>query len=169
MSESLELADDTPVPYDDAEATEYTPGYHARNYLSGLRTAFADDTRPEIDPDRIGAADHPAEFATLRDSWHRILDAAETVNERYYSDWDIAGGPLTVIAPAVRRTALQELGSVWDAVCEKYISETLEIDRDPWDCPFCGEHVGADDVVDHDRCPNCLCVLWTRDSGRGWQ
>lgn len=151
---------------------EYTPAYRARTYLTGLTAAFADGTRPELDSARCGAGEFPAEFARLATSWTRCLDAAQVINDRYYEDWNAAGGPLTVIAPAVRDKALSELRVVWMAVCRTYVAETLDRDRIPFDCPFCGVHVDPEgwhsDEIDADRCPNCMCILWMNDTETDW-
>lgn len=75
------------------------------------------------------------------------------------------GGGFLVIAPAVRETALSELRGVWMTLCRNYVQETLDRDRIPFDCPFCGVHVSRDGVTDDDR---CLCVLAVNDGGTDW-
>lgn len=152
--------------------TQYTPAYRARSYLHGFTAAFADGTRPTMDPARSGGAEFPEQFARLQAQWTKCLDAAQTINQRYYDDWNAAGGPLTVIAPAVHDTALSELRIVWNTLVRSYISETLDCDRIAWDCPFCGVHVDPkgwhSDEVDADRCGNCMCILSMNDYETDW-
>lgn len=147
---------------------DYTPSYLASCYLGGLASAFADGTRPELDPTLCHAEQFPAEFARLRGQWTKCLDAAAIINSRYQDDWNRAGGPLTVIAPAVRECALDALAEVWEALVQNYIGETLDADRAPWDCPFCGVQVPRDTRFDH-RCPSCMCVLNPNTAGTGWE
>lgn len=146
----------------------YTPAFRAKNYLTGLTVAFADGTRPTIDPSRCGGAEFPAEFARLQGQWGKCLDAAQVINERYYEDWNRAGGALTVIAPAVREVALDELAAVWNTLVDNYISGTLDKNRKPFDCIFCGVPVPHDGRFDH-RCPNCCCVLNVNAAGTDWE
>ena len=155
-----------PEPAD--EFPGYTPAYRARCYLTSLTTAFADGTRPELDSAQCAGGEFPAEFARLESQWRSCLDAAQVINARYTEDWNRAGGALTVIAPAVRDAALSELRVVWNGLCRNYVQETLDRDRMPWDCPFCGQHVGPDERTDDDRCPECMCVLAVNDGGTDW-
>lgn len=147
---------------------EYTPAFRARCYLTGLTSSFADGTRPDLDANRCDGDTFPAEFARLASQWARCLDAAATINSRYYKDWNRAGGVLTVIAPATRDAALAELRGVWNTLCRNYISETLDRDRLPFDCPFCGTHVSRDERTEDGRCPACMCVINMDDRGTDW-
>ncbi|MGC7260147.1 hypothetical protein RBA10_22425, partial [Mycobacteroides abscessus subsp. abscessus] len=70
----------------------YTPAFRAKNYLTGLTVTFSDGTRPDIDAARCHGDTFPAEFARLQGQWERCLDAASTINQRYYEDWNRAGG-----------------------------------------------------------------------------
>lgn len=157
---------------DESRMDGYTPAFRARWHLTGLTTAFADGAQPTIDPALCGAAEFPTDFARLTDHWTRCLDAASVINARYFEDWNRAGGVLTVIAPATRDAALSELRGVWMTLVRNYVAETLDRDRLPWDCPFCGEHVspegwGTGDR-DGDRCPSCMCILWMNDGETDW-
>lgn len=148
--------------------TDYTPAFRAKNYLTGLTTVFADGTRPTLDSARCSGTEFPEPFARLTAQWGKCLDAAQVINERYYEDWNRAGGVLTVIAPATRDTALSELRIVWNTLARTYITETLDRDRIAWDCPFCGTHVGVDACTEDGRCPECCCVLNTNDNESDW-
>lgn len=147
---------------------EYTCAFRAKVYLTGLTVAFTDDTRPDLDPARCGADEFPGEFSRLVSQWGKCLDAAKVINSRYYDDWNQSGGPLTVIAPATRDTALSELRVVWNTLVRSYIQDTLDRDRMPWDCVFCGVPVSPDGVVDEDRCPSCMCILVMNDGETDW-
>ena len=152
--------------------TDYTPAFRASCYLSSLTVVFSDGTRPELDAARCGADEFPVEFARLESQWDKCLNAAATINERYYEDWNRQGGVLTVIAPKVRECALSELKSVWNVVCDTYIAETLNRERRVWDCPFCGKPVDPEGWystdIDSDRCPECMCILWMNDQETDW-
>lgn len=158
----------------DTEAwdTGYTPAFRARSYLTGLTTVFADGTRPTLDAARCGGDTFPIDFARLTDQWNKCLDAAKVINSRYYDDWNRQGGVLTVIAPATRDAALSELRTVWNTLVRNYVAETLDRDRLPWDCPFCGTHVDPEGwhsgEIDADRCPSCMCILWMNDRETDW-
>lgn len=160
----------TTDPTDDF--AHYTPAFHARVYLTGLTTVFAEGSRPELDAARCGGTEFPEQFARLQGQWGKCLDAASTINSRYYEDWNRAGGALTVIAPATRETALSELRIVWNTLARNYVQETLDRDRIAWDCPFCGTHVDPEgwhsDEIDADRCPECMCILWMNDNETDW-
>lgn len=145
----------------------HTPAFRARAYLTGLTSHFADGTRPTLDGTRCDGDTFPEPFARLTEQWGKCLDAAATINDRYYTDWNRASGVLTVIAPATRDAALAELRGVWNTLCRNYISETLDRDRIPWDCPFCGDHVSREERVDG-RCPECMCVINISDGGTDW-
>lgn len=156
-----------PAALDDG--SPYTPAYHARVYLEGLAAAFAEGARPVLDAQVLGAAEFPTEFARLAAQWEQCLDAARTVNRRYYADWNASGGGvLTVIAPATRDAALAELRGVWKVLCRNYVETTLDRDRLPFDCRFCGVHVSPEDVWDGDRCPHCFCALWLNGDETDW-
>lgn len=159
MTTDIDLTDDF---------AHYTPAFRAKNYLTGLTVTFSDGTRPELDSAMCGGTEFPAEFARLAMRWHECLHAASTINARYYDDWNRAGGALTVIAPATRETALSELRIVWNTLCRNYVTETLDADRRPWDCIFCGVPVPRDGRFDH-RCPECMCVLNINAAGTDWE
>lgn len=153
----------------------YTAAFHARSHLHRLSQAFADGNRTvEPDPEVCRAEEHLDEFTKLVRQWHRCQDAAHVINSRYRQDWD-HGGALTVIAPKVREVSLAELTSVWNSLCATYIRDTLDADRKPWDCTFCGESVDPepwyadDDDFDDDRCPNCMCILQMNRAGTDWE
>lgn len=155
----------TPEP--EAWDTEYTPAYRARAYLTGLTVAFSDGTRPDLDGNLCDGDTFPEPFARLTARWYECLHAATLINERYRTDLD-TGGALTCIASAVRETALRELGGVWESLVDNYISETLDRDRLPFDCPFCGTHVSRDERTEDGRCPACMCVINMDDRGTDW-
>lgn len=160
-----QLTDDLDENWD----ADYTEGYRLRCYLEDFTAAFADGTHPELDRDRCGADTYPEKFARLVSAWNNCLCAANTINARYYEDWNRHAGALTVIAADVRDAALSSLAELWKSLCEQYISETVEADRQPWDCPFCGEDVPRAVVFDIDRCPDCMCILILRDDEEGWE
>ncbi|BBY56190.1 hypothetical protein H7J07_19130 [Mycobacterium koreense] len=160
---------------DEAWDSAYTPACRARHHLSGLMGAFAEDNgMVGPDPEVCRAAEYPEPYEVLVRGWRRCLDAARTINARYRADWEQGGGPLTVIAPAVRETALDELVSVWEVLSRRYISVTLDANRNQWDCPYCGAFVDPAEwslggVVDDDRCPECYCILWMNDGETDWK
>jgi hypothetical protein len=99
-----------------------------RSHLLGLSIAFAEGNRAAVPNRNICDYDHQhnAAFTRLCCGWVRCQEAATTINRRYSADWNRAGGALTVIAPAVRETALTELASVWAAVVETYLGEVAD-------------------------------------------
>jgi len=146
----------------------YTPAYRARNYLTDRMAAFVDDTVDlTLDANQCGGDTFPEHFARLQSQWAKCVDAAEVIHARFDTDWNRAGGPLTVIAPAVRDAALSELRIVWNTLARNYVAETLDIDRLPFDCIFCGTHVPRGGRFDH-RCPECMCVLNLNDDETDW-
>jgi hypothetical protein len=155
---------DTALDWD----AHYTPGFRARCHLAGLHL----NEKGEPDPGICAADEYPDEWVKLIREHAHIQDAARVVENRYQQDTN-HGGAVTAVAGHIRdagRTALTEL---WESVCEKYIWDTLEKNRAPWDCPFCGTDVPEDSldygVVDGDRCPECMCILRERDDEKGWQ
>ncbi|MGV0624540.1 hypothetical protein [Mycolicibacter minnesotensis] len=96
-----------------------------RDHLLGLSGAFAEGNREAVPSRNIcdGTGQHSEAFTRLCFGWVNCQTAAGVINQRYYSDWQRAGGALTVIAPAVRETALTELSSVWASVVETYLGE----------------------------------------------
>lgn len=99
-----------------------------RDHLLGLSTAFSEGNREVVPNRNICDANHQHSeaFTRLCCGWIRCQEAATTINRRYYSDWNRAGGALTVIAPAVRETAINELADVWASVVGTFIAEVTE-------------------------------------------
>lgn len=99
-----------------------------RNHLLGLSGAFAEGNREAVPSRNVcdGTGQNNEAFTRLCCGWVRCQEAATTINQRYYSDWNRAGGALTVIAPAVREVALNELASVWASVVETYLEEVAD-------------------------------------------
>jgi hypothetical protein len=134
----------------------YTPGFRARCHLDDLPVAFAEGNR-NVAPDSLlcHAAEFPDPFAELLRVWKRSLDIAETLNTRCREDAEAGILPARV-AEQGRDAALHELGKAWKAVCDTYIAVTLDANRKPWDCLFCGAPVDAEqwggNEVDADRC-----------------
>lgn len=155
--------------YDPAELdpdSTYTPGCHARWHLETLARDFTDDTAAP-DPETCHATEFPEPFAVLVRGWNRCVDAARIINNRYRQDWE-HGGAVTVIAPRVREASLRELADVWHTLARKYIAETLDANRQPFDCTFCGTNMPPSVVGDEARCGHCCCVLWMNSSETDW-
>lgn len=151
---------------DDDWMDGYTPAFRARCHLETLAQDFTDDTAAP-DPETCHATEFPEPFAVLVRGWHRCQDAAHIIHSRFQQDWN-HGGALTVIAPRVRDASLRELAAVWKSLCAKYIAETLDKDRAAWDCTFCGTNMPPSDVVDGDRCGNCMVILWMNAAETDW-
>ncbi|TXH21885.1 MAG: hypothetical protein E6R06_18785 [Mycobacterium sp.] len=154
-----------------AEAV-YTAGFRARCHLGDLPVAFSDSTHIAApDPVLCHADEHPEQFAALMDSWNRCLNAASVIQSRHDADME-KGGIIAAVAGEGRDGSMRALTAAWKGMYDNYIAATLDSQRKPWDCLFCGEPVDPEqwggNYVDADRCPNCYCILWMNRDETDW-
>lgn len=150
----------------------YTDGFRARCDMGDLTVALTEGNRTATpDPIICHADEHPEQFAELLRVWKRSLDIAETLNTRCREDIEAGTLPARV-AKQGRAASLRELSKVWKGMYDSYIAATLDADRKPWDCLFCGSPVDpakwGGNAVDADRCPSCMCILWMRRDETDW-
>ncbi|MBS9532606.1 hypothetical protein KIH27_03285 [Mycobacterium sp. M1] len=156
-------------PFDIDPDGTYTAGYHAGCHLEALTPAFADPTViASPDPLPCHADEHPAEFAALLQEWGQCLNAASVIASRYRAD-STPSSPMAVIAEAVRDAGVRALERAWKAVCDRYVAQTLDRERQPWDCLFCGVPVDpAGWRASEHRCGECMCILSMNPAETDW-
>jgi hypothetical protein len=158
----------TETTNDDRYPAHLTPGCRALYHLLDLCPEKPDGSG-EPDPGICAADTYPDEWVKLVRELHHIRDAAAVIESRYQQDVS-HGGALTTIAERVRDEGSSALEKLWESACGKYIAATLEANRQPWDCPYCGADAPPEpEVFEVDRCPECLSTLWFTDDEDGWQ
>lgn len=146
--------------------SDYTEGCKLRIHLGDMARVLY-EAYPPLDAEKCRATVYPEGFSNLVTSWNNCVAASRTIHQRYQED-SAQGGVLAEIAAEMRDRALWGLKEAWEIVSAQYVSETLEVDRQPWDCPYCGVPVPTEHVWDDGRCPSCMVILEVRPDKQGW-